>query len=377
MPLSDQLPSLSIGATVVAPRDRLGNPVTAVTPVEDLVVYAGVGGASSFVGLNGFNIGLLRSANGGATWSLLAAPTLAGVSITRIIVLDTGSDDENAQTVLVAGVTGTKGGGVFRSVDSGVTFTRTVVVSTSDLVADPAVSGRLYAARIGGNGIARSDDFGVNWVPISIGLDQDLDNIDNNGDGVADDLLEIGGTHADRIRLAIRQDPAASSVGAGANPVYAALISPPGPFNRSHLMGIFQSTPTATGAAPVNWTQTDWTLTGPAGVVAPANPTGALNRGATNAASTTNQVSFDGPTTSITRTNGSWGNDGFTPGQRIVISGATGAAAANNTGSSSRRSPRRRTRSPVPTGPPGASSPVSRSPSPTSPARGRSSPRPP
>jgi hypothetical protein len=63
-PVSDQMPSLSISALAIAPRDRDGALVTggaSPTPYAKLVVYAVTGATSSFATSGGLNVGLLRS----------------------------------------------------------------------------------------------------------------------------------------------------------------------------------------------------------------------------------------------------------------------------------------------------------------------------
>ena len=94
-PLTDQLPSLAIGAIALAPKDADGNNVLATTPLDKLVVFAGTGSFSSFGGRGGFSVGIYKSSDGGETWSLLAPEPLANVSITSVVA---ASDT----TVLVA-----------------------------------------------------------------------------------------------------------------------------------------------------------------------------------------------------------------------------------------------------------------------------------
>ncbi|MGZ4363246.1 MAG: hypothetical protein ACXVFF_13510, partial [Gaiellaceae bacterium] len=332
-PLTDQFPSLAIGAVAIAPRDSTGallQSTPTVTPTNQLVVYAGTGGFSSSW-VSGFAVGLLRSANGGDTWQLLAPATLAGLQITAVVPLNNGSADPNAQTVLVAasglqffnaGQNDTRGG-IFRSTDSGGTFTRMLVGTASDLVADPSVPGRVYAALTNGahTGIARSDDFGQHWIDLGSPT-LPADHVDNNSNGVVDEANEVSAAGSARIRLAVRQNqtPAAGNP----NGVYAALISD---VPNSHLMGIFVSTPTGTGAAPASWTQSGWALAGSAAAKAPAPSRATINNG--NTAAPTLLVSFDGPNPAgpghheyqISRVTGDWQADGFALGQNVIVEG--------------------------------------------------------
>jgi len=203
-------------------------------------------------------------------------------------------------------------GGVFRSTDGAATFTRVVAGAATDLVADPGKAGRLYAG-IAESGVYRSDDAGVSWKRFDTGLTlaNPLDQVDNDGNGILNDLGETGAGAA-RIRLAIQQNVAATDL--APNTVYAAIIA-------SALMGIFYSTPILTGATAADWTQSAWALLGPVDAVAPAPVSGTLNKYATTAS-----VTFAGAT--ITRTTGDWRTDGFALGQAVTVAGAT--VPANN-----------------------------------------------
>ncbi len=74
----DNVPSLSIGALAVAPSD-------------DLVVYAGTGeGAMS--GDSYFGNGVLKSTDGGDTWSQVSGDYFTGVSISQLVVDPTDAE---------------------------------------------------------------------------------------------------------------------------------------------------------------------------------------------------------------------------------------------------------------------------------------------
>jgi hypothetical protein len=137
MPLTDQqLPALSIRSL-------------AISPVDANILFAGTGSTSSFAfdgstdnASPGF--GVARSTDGGATWTVLAASTLAGREIESIVptTLDGGN------VVLAATLYGVRGG-VFRSTDMGNSFTQLSGNGTSglpnavvsSLVADPGHPG--------------------------------------------------------------------------------------------------------------------------------------------------------------------------------------------------------------------------------------------
>ncbi|MEP3480196.1 MAG: Calx-beta domain-containing protein [Fuerstiella sp.] len=125
--------------------------------------------------------------DGGDTWT---NPGSAGLEGQNIIGVEIEFDRDTGQHVIVAasseGSAGNPGGGLFRSVDGGATFTPiTTVLNGADfatdgstnalaLVADATVanpadaqSGRLYAATSDtSSGLYRSDDFGDTWSRI-------------------------------------------------------------------------------------------------------------------------------------------------------------------------------------------------------------------
>src|SRR5262249_45611091 len=180
VPLTDlQLPGLAINSL-------------AVSPVDPNTVYAGTGSVSSFSTFStNPGIGLARSTDGGVTWQLLAADTLARQNIRSVVptTLDGGS------VVLVATqlaadpqfkLLSRDGGGAYRSTDGGPHFTRVSGAAgsglpdqaVSDLVADPSNPNRFYAAvpvpvsgaATGSEGVYRSEDGGLTWTPVNTGL---------------------------------------------------------------------------------------------------------------------------------------------------------------------------------------------------------------
>src|SRR5207247_9988565 len=124
--------------------------------------------------------------------------------------------------------------------------------------------------------------------------------------------------------------------GTSGNPVYVAMLSGG---SQSQFMGLFQSTATATGLTPADWTQSAWTLVGPTGASAPAAVASvglnfAFNRGEQANRQDPAALVFTGQTlvpllgsvllyASITRQNGSWIADGFKAGQTITVTGST------------------------------------------------------
>lgn len=148
-PLTDNQPSLAIGAL-------------AADPNHPNVIYAGTGefhqSNDSFYG-----VGLLKTTDGGATWSVLGGDTFAGTHISAIVV----SPVPTVGLLYVA-----SDAGLYKSVDGGQTFTPIKVGAAlgeriSALVMSPTTH-VLYAAAMG-DGVYASTDFGTNWTP-AIGL---------------------------------------------------------------------------------------------------------------------------------------------------------------------------------------------------------------
>jgi photosystem II stability/assembly factor-like uncharacterized protein len=155
-PLTDDLPNLAIGAIALAP-----------SAPSTIYVGTGEGGPSgAFVP----GIGLVRSTDGGATWSVPSAAVAS--QFFRISV-----HPSNALDLVAA----TSAGGL-RSTDGGATFATVISPSVygavSDLVRDPATPQTLYAASWCASGgcahgparILKSTDDGATWVEKSAGI---------------------------------------------------------------------------------------------------------------------------------------------------------------------------------------------------------------
>jgi photosystem II stability/assembly factor-like uncharacterized protein len=178
-PLTDAQSTLFIGALALA----LSNPN---------VIYAGTGEANmgpSKVLEKRANIyygrGILKSADGGDTWTLLGASQFDRRTISRIVV-DPTDPDIVYVAVGAQAVNGLPGStGIWKSSDGGATWTNTTKgsISTtaafSDLAMSPSDRMRLYAAvgEPGGsasNGVYNTSDGGMSWSPAGdfpIGID--------------------------------------------------------------------------------------------------------------------------------------------------------------------------------------------------------------
>jgi hypothetical protein len=196
----------------------------AMSPVDSKTLFAGTGSTTSFNRFGSLGIGVARSTDGGETWTVLAGDTFKGRAINSIVPTTLTNPTLGTTTVLAA--TWLDGGGVYRSIDSGVTFTRISGNGTSglpnagvtSLIADPGSATRFYAAvpgaGVGGGGalagVYRSTDGGVTWIPVNTGLS-----------GLPTSL---------RILLTVHND-------AVNNVVYAAVIA-----SDQTLSGVFRST---------------------------------------------------------------------------------------------------------------------------------------
>jgi hypothetical protein len=161
-PQGDMLASLSIGALQLDPTDGTHN-----------TLVAGFGNFSSFGRVGGPRTGVARTTDGGTTWTALASASLSGKNISGIAA--------RGATIVVsvndADASVCENFGVFRSVDSGSSFTQVTGGGTGlprgrafDLASDPSNPAVLYvpiACTSGFNGIYRSGDTGATWTKVS------------------------------------------------------------------------------------------------------------------------------------------------------------------------------------------------------------------
>lgn len=151
--LTDGLGSMSLGAIEFDPTDA-----------GRQTLVAGSARVSSLASIGGARIGLLRTTDGGNTWTVFSA--LAGRDIFGLAA--------RGATLVVATDTG-----VFRSTDTGANFTNLSGAAgsglpagrTRDLASDPTSNTRLYVPVITTSaataGIYRSNDTGATWTKVS------------------------------------------------------------------------------------------------------------------------------------------------------------------------------------------------------------------
>jgi hypothetical protein len=153
-PLTDHECSLAMGAL-------------AIDPVNPQIVYAGTGeqhySADSYYGC-----GVLRSSDGGATWTQLGGSIFqtasGGAKISRIVI-----DPRTAGTPATTQILVASDFGLYRSLNGGTSFTQVLTGAATDLVMNPSNPDTLYAA-VRSVGVYRSVDAGVSWVAANSGF---------------------------------------------------------------------------------------------------------------------------------------------------------------------------------------------------------------
>jgi photosystem II stability/assembly factor-like uncharacterized protein len=217
--LTDGQASNSIGALEFDPTDP-----------SSKTLVAGIGRFSSFSNTGGARTGLLRTTDGGTTWTALDG---GGILFNKNISGVAARGNTLVVSVNTATPNTTGNIGIWRSTDGGATFqqisngngsaTGLPVGITHDLVGDPNRPNRLFTSAIfanlggGTNGVFRSDDQGATWTRVST--------------PAMDALLISGSTSA--VEFAVGQH----------NNVYAAIA------NGGRLAGLFRS-----GDGGATWT---------------------------------------------------------------------------------------------------------------------------
>jgi photosystem II stability/assembly factor-like uncharacterized protein len=150
-PLTDNFPSLSIGALEFDPTDP-----------NNRTLVAGIGRFSSFRRFGGPLTGILRTTDGGDNWTQISPQLLRNQSISGIAA--------RGATLLASAIAG----GLFRSADGGINWVQVSggnglpAGAAFDLVGDTNNLNRFYVS-VQSRGIFRSDDAGATWTNISSG----------------------------------------------------------------------------------------------------------------------------------------------------------------------------------------------------------------
>jgi hypothetical protein len=208
----------------------------AVDPVNSQIVYAGTGELNFSASDATRACGVLRSPDGGATWTQLGLSTFNRVQFTQLLI-DPATAGSTTGTKLLAGT----GSGLFGSSDSGNTWSTNALPNpgpVSDVVADPTNTNNILAA-IGcpsSTGFSCSGNFASNGIYRST----------NGVSGPFTKLVAASGlptTNVGRIALAI--SPSTPTT------VYAAIQNSAAGANFGNLLGMFKSTDGGQNWAPV------------------------------------------------------------------------------------------------------------------------------
>lgn len=188
-PLTDDFPSLSIGAM-------------AMDPGDSNTILAGIGRYSSFSLFGGDRVGLLLTKDGGDTWRHIDPPygSLIDKNISGVVV-----DGDR----LIASM-GPWRNSVYRSLDGGATWTEGEGLPNTgafDLAVDPTNRNRLYVT-MRERGVYRSDDGGASWRNVT-SHDRALNAVftetltDPNGLEGSNDNAEMAVARDGRLYLAV------------------------------------------------------------------------------------------------------------------------------------------------------------------------------
>ena len=140
----------------------------ALDPSNPQTIYAGTG-EENFSGDSYYGCGVLKSTDGGVTWTQTGASVFApsgpGASIGKIAI-----HPSTPSTLLVA-----SSFGLYRSTNAGGTYTQVLAGIATDVVIDPTNANIMYAANgnifgAATNGVYKSTNGGANWSLLAGGL---------------------------------------------------------------------------------------------------------------------------------------------------------------------------------------------------------------
>ncbi|MYB99832.1 MAG: hypothetical protein F4X60_14950, partial [Gemmatimonadetes bacterium] len=160
-PLTDQECSLAMGSI-------------AIDPVNPDIIYAGTG-EQHFSGDSYYGCGVLRSLDAGETWEQQGVQQFVnksersgGARIARVVIDRATAGSATSTTVLAASTFG-----LFRSTNSGLTWSLVLDGLATDLVVHPTDPSTMYAA-LYGNGVYKSTNTGLSWTHTSTGMNLDI-----------------------------------------------------------------------------------------------------------------------------------------------------------------------------------------------------------
>ena len=186
--------------SITSSRPEFAYASVAVDPNNSNIVYAGTGDLTGYYGN-----GVLKSSDGGATWTLYGANEFGANAVMRVIV-----DPSNSNRIYTATAWSAQrpsrdnppNKGVFRSNDGGVSWQRVLDCNPcntgfTDLLMDPSNPQTLYAGNAG-VGVFKSVNGGDSWAPLP------------------DFSAKVGRQNYSRLEMAI-------GAGAGSSTLYAGI----------------------------------------------------------------------------------------------------------------------------------------------------------
>src|SRR5262249_4486461 len=132
-----------------------------INPVASNDVYVGTGRDD----YGPYGVGIYHSSDGGSTWSSPLGETQFFGTQIRAITIDPNSSGSPSATAIYVGNGGTNNCGLWRSSDSGVTWSRLYRQGVHDLAIDVATHpSTVYITEE--NGVFKSTDAGQSWTLI-------------------------------------------------------------------------------------------------------------------------------------------------------------------------------------------------------------------
>ncbi|MEM6702000.1 MAG: PPC domain-containing protein [Acidobacteriota bacterium] len=158
---TDGFDSLSIGALDLDPTDSSSN-----------TLVAGIGLMSSFGNIGGRRTGLLRTTNGGSSWSSLsslASANVSGIASRGSTIVATVDSSDSGLACNTVGLARSTNAGASFSFISNTTGTGLPCGLSHALASDPTDSSRLFTAMTHGTtvGLYRSTNTGATWSKVS------------------------------------------------------------------------------------------------------------------------------------------------------------------------------------------------------------------
>ncbi len=140
-----------------------------IDPSNTKNIYVGTG---DFHGFDGYDNGIMKTTDGGVTWTSVGRGVFGDVAVSKVVV-----DPESPSTILASTGRGVNfNGAVWRSTNGGTSWTKVIATQApySDLTysAKDGTGKRIYYAAAGGAGqsVYKSTDRGVTWTKLTPSL---------------------------------------------------------------------------------------------------------------------------------------------------------------------------------------------------------------